>query len=120
MASGKNSRPGACGGHFGPHLARKGSLLSAERPSSGQVVSCVKSRPRNILRSDASWGMAEDHQFTIRLEPDRVRIGRFYWALFKGKQVYNRSQLSFATKREAAAEGEKVLDMRIAAWMARI
>jgi hypothetical protein len=63
--------------------------------------------------------MAEDHQFTIRLEPDRARPGRFYWALFKGTQVYNRSQLSFATKREAAAQGGKVLDMRVAAWAGR-
>jgi hypothetical protein len=41
--------------------------------------------------------MDQDHQFSIRLEPDRVRLGRFYWALFKGTQAYNRSQLSFAS-----------------------
>ena len=37
---------------------------------------------------------------------------------FKAAQVYNRSQLSFATKREAAAEAAKVLEKRIAAWQA--
>ena len=62
--------------------------------------------------------MTEDHQFSIRLEPDHVRVGRYYWALFKGKQAYNRSQLSFASKREATAEGTKVLEKRIAAWKA--
>lgn len=63
--------------------------------------------------------MAEDHQFSIRLEPDRLRPGRFFWALHKGAQAYNRSQTSFATKREAASEGAKVLEMRIAAWRAQ-
>jgi len=62
--------------------------------------------------------MAEEHRFSIRLEPDQLRLGRYFWALFKGNQAYNRSQTSFATKREAAAEGAKVLEMRIAAWQA--
>jgi hypothetical protein len=62
--------------------------------------------------------MAEDHQFSIRVEPDRLRPGRYFWALLKGTQVYNRSQTSFATKREAASQGAKVLDMRVAAWQA--
>lgn len=62
--------------------------------------------------------MANDHQFTVRVEPDALRKGRFHWALFKAAQVYNRSQLSFATKREAAAEAAKVLEKRIAAWQA--
>jgi hypothetical protein len=63
--------------------------------------------------------MAEDHQFSIRLEPDLLRPGRYFWALFKGNQVYNRSQTSFESKREAAAQGGKVLEARIAAWQAR-
>ena len=63
--------------------------------------------------------MAEDHQFTVRLEPDSFRKGRFHWALFKATQVYNRSQMSFATKREAAADAAKVLEKRIAAWHAQ-
>jgi hypothetical protein len=62
--------------------------------------------------------MDEKHQFSIRIEADNVRVGRYYWALFKGQQAYNRAQLSFATKREAMAEGEKVLEKRIAAWQA--
>jgi len=60
--------------------------------------------------------MVEDHQYSIRVEPDRIRSGRYYWVLFKGKQAYNRSQMSFATKREALTEGAKVLEKRIAAW----
>jgi hypothetical protein len=62
--------------------------------------------------------MAIEHGYSIRAEPDRVRTGRYYWALFKGNQVYNRSQLSFATKREALFEGGIVLEKRIAAWQA--
>lgn len=64
--------------------------------------------------------MTEEHHFSIRLEPDRVRLGRYYWALFKGNQAYNRSQLSFASKRQAAVEGAKVLEKRIAAWQAAL
>ena len=62
--------------------------------------------------------MTEDHQFSTRVEPDTSRPGRFRWALYKAKQAYNRSETSFATKREAAAEAAKVLDRRIAAWHA--
>jgi hypothetical protein len=60
--------------------------------------------------------MSEDHQFTVRVEPDSSRPGRFRWALFKAQQAYNRSEMSYATKREAADEAAKVLDRRIAAW----
>ena len=60
--------------------------------------------------------MDEDHQFTVRIEPDSSRPGRFRWALFKATQAYNRSEMSFSTKREAAIEAAKVLDKRIAAW----
>lgn len=62
--------------------------------------------------------MIEDHQFSTRVEPDTSRPGRFRWALYKAKHAYNRSEMSFATKREAAAEAAKVLDKRIAAWQA--
>jgi hypothetical protein len=64
--------------------------------------------------------MADDHQFSTRVEPDTSRPGRFRWALYKAKQAYNRSETSFATKREAAAEAAKVLDRRIAAWQAAV
>jgi hypothetical protein len=60
--------------------------------------------------------MSEDHQFTVRVEPDSSRPGRFRWALFKAQQAYNRSEMSYATKREAADEAAKVLDRRITAW----
>jgi len=62
--------------------------------------------------------MSEDHQFTVRVEPDSSRPGRFRWALFKATQAYNRSETSYPTKREATAEAAKVLDRRIAAWQA--
>jgi hypothetical protein len=62
--------------------------------------------------------LAEDHGYSLRAEKDRVREGRYYWALYKGDQAYNRSPLSYASKREALAEGEIVLGKRIAAWEA--
>jgi hypothetical protein len=37
---------------------------------------------------------------------------------YKGDQAYTRSPLSYASKREALAEGEIVLGTRIAAWEA--
>ena len=62
--------------------------------------------------------MTEHHDFSTRVEPDTSRPGRYRWALYKDKHAYNRSETSFATKREAAAEAAKVLDRRIAAWQA--
>jgi hypothetical protein len=62
--------------------------------------------------------MAEEHQFTVRIEPDSAQPGRYRWTLLKATQAYNRSEMSFATKREAASEAAKVLDRRIAAWQA--
>jgi hypothetical protein len=62
--------------------------------------------------------MAEDHHFTVRIEPETSQSGRYRWTLFKSNQPYNRSEMSFATKREATAEAAKVLDRRIAAWQA--
>jgi hypothetical protein len=62
--------------------------------------------------------MASDHQFSIRIERDTSRPGLYRWALFKGTQAYNRSEISFTTKREAAEAGAKVLEKRVAAWLA--
>jgi hypothetical protein len=62
--------------------------------------------------------MAEEHQFSVRVEPDLAQPGYYRWTLFKATQAYNRSALSFATKREAALEAAKVLDKRVAAWEA--
>jgi hypothetical protein len=62
--------------------------------------------------------MIEDHQITVVVEPDLLRSGRYRWTLFRSGQAQDRSEMSFATKREADADAEKALKRRIAAWKA--
>ena len=62
--------------------------------------------------------MAEDHQITVVVEPDLLRSGRYRWTLLRSGQAQDRSEMSFATKREADADAEKALKRRIAAWKA--
>ena len=62
--------------------------------------------------------MFYDHCFTIKVEPDLLRVGRFRWTLCEFGQVRDQSQVSFATKREAEAAATKVLDNRIERWRA--
>jgi hypothetical protein len=62
--------------------------------------------------------MNEDHQITVLVEPDLLRPGRYRWTLLHSGQAQDRSEMSFATKREADADAEKVLKRRIAAWKA--
>ena len=60
--------------------------------------------------------MAENHPFTIGVEPDLLRDGRFRWTLRENEQPRNRSTVSYATKREALADAAKALDKQIANW----
>ena len=60
--------------------------------------------------------MAEDHPFTITVEPDLLRDGRFRWTLCENGQPRNRSAISYATKREALADATKALEKQIADW----
>jgi hypothetical protein len=60
--------------------------------------------------------MAEDHQITVIVEPDLLRSGRYRWTLLHSGQAQDRSEMSFATKRDADAE--MALKRRIAAWKA--
>jgi hypothetical protein len=62
--------------------------------------------------------MLKDHYFTIRVEPDLVRVARFRWVLCEFGQVRDQSQASFATEGEAEAAAKKVLDKRVANWRA--
>jgi hypothetical protein len=62
--------------------------------------------------------MVEDHQITVVVEPDLLRSGRYRWTLLRSGQAQDRSEMSFATKREADADAEKALKRRIAAWKA--
>jgi hypothetical protein len=58
--------------------------------------------------------MAENHPFTITVEPDLLRDGRFRWTLYENGQPRTRSPFSYATKREALADAAKALDKQIA------
>jgi hypothetical protein len=60
--------------------------------------------------------MAENHPFTIMVERDLLRDGRFRWMLCENGQVRNRSPFSYATKREALADATKALEKQIADW----
>jgi hypothetical protein len=62
--------------------------------------------------------MAEEHQFSVKVEPDLLRAGRFRWSLFRSGQVQDRSSVSYATKREAEVDAAKALAKRIASWQA--
>ena len=70
------------------------------------------------LDSAHTGEMVEDHQITVVVEPDLLRSGRYRWTLLRSGQAQDRSEMSFATKREAEADAEKALKRRIAAWKA--
>jgi len=60
--------------------------------------------------------MAEDHQFTIAVEPALSRGHRFRWTLYEDGQPRNRSPVSYATRREAVSDAAKALEKQIADW----
>jgi hypothetical protein len=60
--------------------------------------------------------MVENHPFTIRVECDLLRDGRFRWTLCENGQPRNRSAISCATQREALADATKALEKQIADW----
>jgi len=60
--------------------------------------------------------MAENHRFTITVEPDLSRGHRFRWTIHENGQVRNRSPVSYATRREALVDATKALDKQIANW----
>jgi hypothetical protein len=60
--------------------------------------------------------MVENHPFTIGVEPDLLRDGRFRWTLYENGQVRNRSAVSYATRDEALADAGKALEKQIADW----
>ena len=70
----------------------------------------------SFLGSAHSAKMLEDHQITVVVEPDLLRAGRYRWTLLHSGQPQDRSEMSFATKREADADAARVLKKRIDAW----
>ena len=61
-----------------------------------------------------STQMVKNHPFTIAVEPDLLRDGRFRWTLYEKGQPRNRSPVSYATRREAIADATKALKKQIA------
>ena len=60
--------------------------------------------------------MAGDHAFTITVEPDLLRDGRFRWTLCENRQPRNRSAISYATKHEALTDATEAPEKQIADW----
>jgi hypothetical protein len=60
--------------------------------------------------------MSLDHQITVVVKPDLLREGRYRWTVLHSGQAGDRSEVSFATRREAEADAAKALKRSIAAW----
>jgi len=70
----------------------------------------------NVPPSPHIIEMAENHRFTITVEPDLSRGHRFRWTLYENGQPRNRSPVSYATRREAVADATRALEKQIADW----
>ena len=53
--------------------------------------------------------VAEDPHFTINVEADPLREGRYRWTICEGVQIHLRSPQSYATQREAKEDAVKAM-----------
>ena len=53
--------------------------------------------------------VAEDPRFTINVEADPLRGGRYRWTICEGVQIHLRSPQSYATRREAKEDADKAM-----------
>ena len=60
--------------------------------------------------------MAEEHRFTVQIEPDAERPLRYRWTMLEGDQVKSQSAHSYATRREARIEAENALKRMVTLW----
>jgi hypothetical protein len=60
--------------------------------------------------------MVENHPFTITVEADLLRDGRFRWTLCENGQVRIRSAISYVAESEALADAAKAMEKRVADW----
>ncbi len=105
-------------GKKNPAPARRGQAGGADRRATPQAKAGPSQVLETSLASAHTGEMVEDHQITVVVEPDLLRSGRYRWTLLRSGQAQDRSEMSFATKREADADAEKALKRRIAAWKA--
>jgi hypothetical protein len=68
--------------------------------------------PHNII-------MADVHPFTVKIEVDPLNTVRFRWMVCEGDQIHIRSPHSYATRREATIEADKVMSKFAANWTGR-
>ena len=60
--------------------------------------------------------MTESPSFTIKIEPDTARRGRFRWNIIEDGKVRDRSTYSFPTERKAQADAAEYLQKLNATW----
>jgi hypothetical protein len=63
--------------------------------------------------------MGQDHPYTTKVEPHGFRPGRFRWSVRKDGRECDRSSDSYATRGDAEAEAEKVMQKLITEWHER-
>jgi hypothetical protein len=67
-------------------------------------------------RPSHNSSMDQDHPYTIKVEPHGFRPGRFRWSVREDGRECDRSSDSYATRGEAEAEADKVMQKLIAKW----
>ena len=60
--------------------------------------------------------MSDVVDFTIKVEPDPVRLSRYRWAVLEAGKQRDRSVYTFATRREAQADADKFLQKLKTTW----
>jgi hypothetical protein len=60
--------------------------------------------------------MAEDHPFTITVERIIDIANRFRWNIYENGRLREHSPNSYATKREALADAQRVLQRLVTHW----
>ena len=60
--------------------------------------------------------MEREHPFSIKIEPDLLNESRSRWMICEGDQIVIRSPHSYATRREAKAEAQKVMERHVDKW----
>jgi hypothetical protein len=63
--------------------------------------------------------LEEAHQFTIRVEADPLREGRYRWTICEGVQIHLRSPQSYATRREASEDADRAMSKFVRHWQNR-
>jgi hypothetical protein len=63
--------------------------------------------------------VAEDPRFTINIEADPLRGGRYRWTICEGVQIHLRSPQSYTTRREAKEDADKAMSKFVRHWQDR-